>query len=866
MEDLFIEKMNVKPYINLRFSQYQKIGFIVNNPSKLNKYNFETVTTFNENFDLYYISNNEYGLIEENLLSETFLLDMVIIYDGFDNLILLHLLISKCKLFGIPILFIIDNIDEFKYYYENYKNCINIISQNSNKIISLDSTINKYLEDTYKIDIIDDNNVSENLLNILNINKRNKNNSLFNIFKSFISNKEKKSSISFKKFIIKKSHEIIQKSNMFDERWYLSEYPDIKCLNISPIKHYLNLGVLEGCDPSPYFNTNEYIENHDIDINPLVHYILYRNSNSDIPTDTYEKNELNYPKFNNKNIIYNELSRVKFEENDSIMDFKDLIAKSYISPYIPSPFSFKHKRCFAFMDHLAKYLRNKLENSNFNPMVSIILPVYNGISTIKNAIDSALNQTYKNIELIIIDDGSVDGTFELLTNLENENITILKNDINKGVSNARNQGLRHAKGEYISYLDADNTWDPNYVKSMIGAFLELQDADALYSGQLLYEKYGEKPIGMRFATFNKSLLENNPYIDFNSLCHKREIFEKIGGFNEKLTCLEDWEYILKINNEFKIYSVPILLSKYYINNTPNRLSDNDDIPTNIDFLFKIKSQKDSKLIEPNKKISIIIPSYEALDNLKKCLESIFSLNYLDLIEIIVVDNNSNSDVRDYLKSLESNGNIKLILNDVNYGFSYAINQGIAISDSDSDILLLNNDAILTENAIGHMQKYSYELEDCAMTVPQQIWSYDKIHDMKFYVPYANNALECDITPSIIHENICNVPLFHNGEVLELDFAPFFCVYIKREIINNSLCLDAELGRHYRSDRIFCNYVKYILNKKIYHISKSKVFHESQKATFDLKKKENNFEYIYSKNKWEDELANKLGYNNALWDI
>lgn len=866
MNELSVERINVKPYTNLRFSQYQKIGFIVNNPSKLNKYNFESDTSFNENYDLYYISNNEYDLIKKDFLSETFLLDMVIIYDGFDNLNLLNLLISKCKLLGVPILFIIDDINEFNYYYENYKNCIEIIAQNSDKIISIDTNISEYLNDTYKINIIDGNNVSKNLLNILNTHKRNKNTPLFNIFKSFIASKEKENTISFKKFIIKKSHEIILNSNIFNETWYLSEYPDVKYLNISPINHYLNLGVLEGCNPSPYFNTRNYLENHNIGINPLVHYILYRNSNVNFPTYTYEKNELNIQRYNNKSIIYNELSRVRFEETDPIIDFEDLLAKSYISPYISSPFSFEHKRCFSFMDHLAKYLRKNLKKSDFNPLVSIIIPVYNGISIIKNAINSALNQTYKNIELIIIDDGSIDGTFELLENLDNDKITILKNDINKGVSNARNQGLMHANGEYIAYLDADNLWDSKYIESMIGAFLELQDADALYSGQLLYERYEENPIGMRFTTFNKALLENNPYIDFNSLCHKREIFEKIGGFNEKLTCLEDWEYILKINNEFKIYSIPILLSKYYLNNTSNRLSDNDNIPITIDFLFKIKSQKDSKLIEPNKKVSIIIPSYEALDDLKECLESIFSLNYLNMIEIIVVDNDSNINVKNYLKSLESKENFKLILNDANYGFSYAINQGIAISDSDSDIVLLNNDAILTENAIGHMQKYSYELEDCGIIVPQQIWSYDKIHDVKSHVPYANNSLECDVTPSIAHKNICNVPLFHYGDVLELNFAPFFCVYIKREVINNSLGLDAELGRHYRSDRIFCNYVKYILNKKIYHISKSKVFHKIQKATFDLKKNENDFNYIYSKNQWESELANKLGYKNASWDV
>ena len=97
----------------------------------------------------------------------------------------------------------------------------------------------------------------------------------------------------------------------------------------------------------------------------------------------------------------------------------------------------------------------------------------------EDAIRSVLEQSYTNIELIVVDDGSEDGSKELLENIKNKKIVLLHNDQCKGVSNARNKGLSVAKGKYIAYLDSDNLWDSRYLAAMVGAFLELPDADVL---------------------------------------------------------------------------------------------------------------------------------------------------------------------------------------------------------------------------------------------------------------------------------------------------------------------------------------------------------------------------------------------------
>jgi GT2 family glycosyltransferase len=236
------------------------------------------------------------------------------------------------------------------------------------------------------------------------------------------------------------------------------------------------------------------------------------------------------------------------------------------------------------------------------------------------------------------------------------------------------------------------------------------------------------------------------------------------------------------------------------------------------------------------------------------------------LEIIVVDNNSNQTVVDYLDQLEAQEKIKLIKNDVNYGFTYAVNQGISIAEKGNDILIMNNDAILTPNSINSLSNAAYELPNCGIVVPQQVLP-GNTKTIDIHVPYANPNYECDVNLSAHHSNVINLPIFHSGRVVELSFAPFFCVYIKREVFDSSVGLDAELGRHYRSDLVFCNYVRYMMNLKIYYVSEAIVYHKLQKSTDLLRNKpKKDFHVMFQKNQWDPELADNLGFKKRLWDF
>ena len=613
-------------------------------------------------------------------------------------------------------------------------------------------------------------------------------------------------------------------------------------------------------------------------LNNLFSKFLSKSNSYNFYKDYYENSSNEINKLKNKNKKFqDEIKNLKVQNKDfvnkyeldvPIFDLDSIFNKFYISPVIKYPFSFHEKMCFASMDHIAKYVRENTKHNNFNPLISVVLPVYNNEDEILEIVNNVFNQSYDNLELIVIDDCSDDNTLNLLNSMDNSKIKVISNDVSHGFSFCRNIALNYIEGEYVFYIDMNNLWDEEYLSTMIGLFYMLPDADAIYSGQYIYNKDFKNILGAIFGSYNKSLLYNNNYISLSAFGHKTEIFEKI-NFDESLDSLEDYHFILNMAKFFKMYSAPFLLSKFQHSNNQfhkiwglNQKLDINQIKFIHDKLdntiFKDYSLKHSL----NKKISIIIPSYKLFEDLKECIETILSFDS-NLIDIIVVDNDSNSEIRNYLKKLSDEDKIKYIQNNTNYGFTYAIEQGILISDENSDILLLNNDAILTKGALEAMQYYAYKLEDCGVIVPREVL-YAGDYRVNNHTPYANKNFECDVTPSKVHKNISINPIFFDGDILKLNFAPFFCTYIKRDVYNKTMGLDSEIGRHYVSDRLFCDLIRYILNLNVYQVSDAIVYHKSQASTNKLRENNQEFNTMFVKNQWEDELANELGYRKYPW--
>lgn len=548
-----------------------------------------------------------------------------------------------------------------------------------------------------------------------------------------------------------------------------------------------------------------------------------------------------------------ELKKYKIPFNN----FDEYLVKSYNYPFLRPPFSDQEKRVLSFMENVAEYLISVVDKNENQPLISVVMPVYNRKDVVMNAIDSVLSQTYENFELIVVDDASTDGTTELLKEIDHDKVRVIYHEKNKYASGARNTGLKESKGELIAYLDSDNLWDERYLEATVGAFLCLPDAGGIYSAQYRFETYDSNPFAVQFSALNKSLLHNHNFVDMNCFAHRKSVCNKIDGFDETIKGADDWDLILKISNEYKIYSVPFLLSNCYVGVVENRVS--DLIPTD---MKKIREQNE-KLPKTDyvldKKISIVIPVFENASNIKTCIETIFSL-YPDFVEVIVSNNNPFIDLKGELSEFD---NVKIVESDTNLGFTDSLIMGIESSDSSSDILILSQDAILTEGSLEFLQECAYSKSDAGLVVSQQVLKNGSL--IKKHVPYAHIDYWCDITPSSFYNNIENVPLFHDGEFLELKLAQFFCTYLKRDVLNRTSGFDSRLGKHYHSMRLFSEYVRNILGLKIYHVSNSVVISnisEDDRNSEPL----NIYDFNFSKNQWDRKLSEDLGYKTPLWDM
>lgn len=507
--------------------------------------------------------------------------------------------------------------------------------------------------------------------------------------------------------------------------------------------------------------------------------------------------------------LNNLINSHEINEKKEEFDFKNFLINSYFSPFINAPFSENQIKYFQLMDLIGSYLSSKVDSLNNKPLVSVIMPVYNRKDIILNSIESVLSQSYENFELIIVDDASTDGTTELLKNINNDKIDVYYHEKNKDASGARNTALENVNGDYIAYLDSDNTFDNDYLKASIGAFFEFPDASAIYSAQKRYDFHDSNLNQVLFGHFNKSLLYNQNYIDINCFVHKKNVIDDVCGFDEELLIGEDWDLILKISKYHKIYSIPFLLSNYYLKVANNRKL--ITTPSNREKIYKNNGNLQCYDNELTKKVSIIIPIYKNHVNLEKCVCSVLALQ-LDNIEIILSNMDSNISIQKF-----NHDSIKYVGKNEDYGFSDAINKGLSIADNNSDILILNQNAILTYGSIELMQKYAYCLSNCGLIVSNKLIKDSLL--IKDYAPHAHEDCWLDVMP---YGNILNIPIFFNGEILELKHSPFFCTYLKREVFDSIRDVSFNFKSSEDYMHILSEYVKKVLNLKIYHVSEANV--------------------------------------------
>lgn len=215
-------------------------------------------------------------------------------------------------------------------------------------------------------------------------------------------------------------------------------------------------------------------------------------------------------------------------------------------------------------------------------MVSIIMPTYNRSKTLAQSIESVLKQTYKDWQLIVVDDGSTDNTEDLMAAYKDDKRIIYYKQANAGPIKARNNGARLAEGEWLAFLDSDDEWLPEKLEKQLA--MAEGKGDVLIFGNFFYVDETGKIIGEFFKDKSQPysgkilphlLLDN--FILTSSVLVNKKIFDEVGGFNEKLdlTIGEDYELWLRIADKAEFYFVAEPIANYRVHSvqlTKKRLS------------------------------------------------------------------------------------------------------------------------------------------------------------------------------------------------------------------------------------------------------------------------------------------------------
>lgn len=208
-------------------------------------------------------------------------------------------------------------------------------------------------------------------------------------------------------------------------------------------------------------------------------------------------------------------------------------------------------------------------------LISVIIPVYNRAQLLPRALRSVLSQTYSDLEIIIVDDASTDAPFDAVLGIVDERVEYIRFSENKGVSAARNAGIKKAKGDYIAFLDSDDEWLPEKIALSLQIFQEKENFNlglVQTNGWLI--KNGEKRRffqnlnGSGLIYGDKERKENifptritSPGPPFWLLAKKT--VEKIGFFEENMSNWEDVDFFVRVAAEFDIYYLNQELVKVY---------------------------------------------------------------------------------------------------------------------------------------------------------------------------------------------------------------------------------------------------------------------------------------------------------------
>ena len=189
--------------------------------------------------------------------------------------------------------------------------------------------------------------------------------------------------------------------------------------------------------------------------------------------------------------------------------------------------------------------------------VSVIIPTYNRLPMVKEAVDSVLAQNFEDVELIVVDDGSTDGTAEEIERYGGR-VKLLQIPQNRGVSVARNRGILQARGKYIAFLDSDDLWVKGKLRTQVAFMEDNPQYPLCYTDEIWIRRGKRVNPRLRHAKYSGWIFEKCLplcIISPSSALIKRTLFSKVGLFDEVLPVCEDYDLWLRITARYPVFFI-----------------------------------------------------------------------------------------------------------------------------------------------------------------------------------------------------------------------------------------------------------------------------------------------------------------------
>jgi glycosyltransferase involved in cell wall biosynthesis len=191
------------------------------------------------------------------------------------------------------------------------------------------------------------------------------------------------------------------------------------------------------------------------------------------------------------------------------------------------------------------------------PKVSVIIPTYNRLSMLEEAVDSVLNQNFEDMELIVVDDGSTDHTSEAM-NRYGGRVKLIEHSENRGVSAARNRGILQARGKYIAFLDSDDLWVKGKLKIQVTFLDDNPHYPICYTDEIWVRKGKRVNPMLKHTKYSGWIFEKCLplcIISPSSVMMRKTLFLKTGLFDEALPVCEDYDFWLRVSARFPIFFI-----------------------------------------------------------------------------------------------------------------------------------------------------------------------------------------------------------------------------------------------------------------------------------------------------------------------